>query len=164
MLTRRQFVRQALKTSSLFAAGSVVPTFIARTAAAAQPGGDRVLVVIELTGGNDGLNTVIPYGDDLYHKARPTLRYEKKDVVRVDDHFGLNPGLSGLSGILERGHLALDHQNPALRREPRLLRGILKHRDHHLIEKAGRADHEVEMPEGHRVERPGDQGDPLPFL
>ena len=44
-----------------------------RTAQAAAPGKDNVLVVLEMTGGNDGLNTVIPYADDLYHKARPTL-------------------------------------------------------------------------------------------
>src|SRR5206468_8112421 len=81
MFTRRQFLTRALRGSSLVALGSVVPQFVARTAKAAQPGQDTVLVVVEMTGGNDGLNTVIPYADDLYHKARPTLRHTKETVV-----------------------------------------------------------------------------------
>jgi uncharacterized protein (DUF1501 family) len=60
-----------------------------------------------MTGGNDGLNTVIPYGDDLYHKARPTLRYTKNQVVKVDDLIGLNPGLAQLGGLLGMGQLAV---------------------------------------------------------
>ena len=107
MLTRRQFVKRALAGSSLVAAGSIVPQFIARTASAAEPGGDTVLVVIELTGGNDGLNTLIPYGDDLYQKARPTLRYRKQEIIRVSDLMGLHPALSGLSPLLDAGQLAL---------------------------------------------------------
>ena len=58
-----------------------------------------------MTGGNDGLNTVIPYADDLYHKARPTLRHTKETVVRLDDHVGLHPGMQGLRGTWEQGHL-----------------------------------------------------------
>jgi uncharacterized protein (DUF1501 family) len=72
MFTRRQFLTRTLRGSSLVALGATVPGFVARTAQAAQPGKDTILVVVELTGGNDGINTVIPYADDLYHKARPT--------------------------------------------------------------------------------------------
>ena len=72
MLTRRQFLTRTLQGSSLVALGAVVPQFVARTARAAAPGKDNILVVVEMTGGNDGLNTVIPYADDLYHKARPS--------------------------------------------------------------------------------------------
>ena len=74
----------------------MVPQFVARTAHAAAPGKDNILVVLEMTGGNDGLNTVIPYADDLYHKARPTLRQTKDVVIRLDDHVGLNSGDAGL--------------------------------------------------------------------
>ncbi len=77
MFTRRQFLTRTLHGSSLVALGAVVPQFVARTAQAAAPGKDNILVVLEMTGGNDGLNTVIPYADDLYHKARPTLRQTK---------------------------------------------------------------------------------------
>jgi uncharacterized protein (DUF1501 family) len=103
MTTRREF----LKTSSLIALSSVVPQFVARTARAAAPGRDTVLVVLEMTGGNDGLNTVIPYADDLYHKARPTLRKTKDTVIRLDDHVGLHPGMQGLRPMWEQGQLAV---------------------------------------------------------
>ena len=97
MLSRRDFLRR----SSLIALAPVVPGFLARTARAAEPAGkpgarDTILVVVQLTGGNDGLNTVIPYADDLYHKARPTLRQTREAVIRLDDHVGLHPALSAL--------------------------------------------------------------------
>jgi uncharacterized protein (DUF1501 family) len=107
MFTRRQFLTRALRGSSLVALGAVVPQFVARTARAAAPGNDTVLVVVELTGGNDGLNTVIPYADDLYHKARPTLRQTKQTVIRLDDHVGLHPGLQGFRPLWDDGHLAV---------------------------------------------------------
>src|SRR5687768_14530505 len=74
MFTRRSF----LKTSGLVALGAGAPQFLTRTALAAPNAGkagakDTVLAVVELTGGNDGLNTVIPFKDPLYAKYRPTL-------------------------------------------------------------------------------------------
>src|SRR5262249_8268182 len=60
-----------------------------------------------MTGGNDGLNTVIPYADDYYHRARPTLRLSKNQVVRVDDHVGLNPGMRSFEQLLNKGQLAV---------------------------------------------------------
>ena len=107
MFTRRQFLTRALQGSSLVALGSVVPQFVARTARAAAPGKDTILVVLEMSGGNDGLNTVIPYADDLYHKARPTLRQTKDVVLRLDDHVGLHPGMTGLWPLWEQGQLAV---------------------------------------------------------
>src|SRR5207237_8730943 len=99
MLTRRQFLTRTLQGSSLVALGSVVPQFVARTAQAAAPGKDSILVVVELTGGNDGLNTVVPFADDLYYKARPTLGQPKDRLMRLDDHVGLHPGLAGLKPL-----------------------------------------------------------------
>src|SRR5438876_6639706 len=107
MFTRRQFLARTLRCSSLVALGSVVPQFVVRTAQAAAPGKDSILVVVELTGGNDGLNTVAPYGDDLYHKARPTLRQTKDTVIRLDDQVGLHKGMTGFKPLLEQGHLAV---------------------------------------------------------
>src|SRR5260370_12785723 len=107
MLSRRQFLTRTLQGSSLLALGSVVPGFLANTARAAEAGKDTVLVVIEMTGGNDGLNTVIPYADDLYHKARPTLRFTKDQVLRVDDHIALHPALRSLDALLKKGQLAI---------------------------------------------------------
>ena len=108
MLTRRDFLARSLKASTLLACAPAVPQFLAATARAAEQDKDgTVLVVLEMGGGNDGLNTVIPYADDLYHKARPTLRLTKKNVLKVDDHIGLHNGLSGLQPLLNDKHLAI---------------------------------------------------------
>jgi uncharacterized protein (DUF1501 family) len=85
----------------------MVPQFVFRTALAAAPGKDNILVVLELTGGNDGLNTVIPYADDLYHKARPTLHQAKNAVIRLDDHVGLNSNMAGFRTLWGEGQLAV---------------------------------------------------------
>jgi uncharacterized protein (DUF1501 family) len=107
MWNRRQFLTRTLKGSSLVALNAIVPRFVARTAQAAAPGKDNILVVLEMTGGNDGLNTVVPYSDDLYHKARPTLRQAGDVVIRLDDHVGLHPGMQGLRSMWEQGQLAV---------------------------------------------------------
>jgi len=107
MFNRRQFLTRTLKGSSLVALSSMVPQFVARTAQAAAPGKDNILVVLEMTGGNDGLNTVIPYADDLYHKARPTLRQTKDVVIRLDDHVGLHSGMQDLRPLWQQGQLAV---------------------------------------------------------
>ena len=107
MFNRRQFLTSSLKGSSLLALGSLVPDFVANTAQAAEAGKDTVLVIIELSGGNDGLNTVIPFADDLYHKARPTLAFKKEQVLRVNDTIGLHPSLRGLQQMLHKEELAI---------------------------------------------------------
>ena len=107
MFNRRDFLTRTLQGSSLLAMGTVVPQFVSRTAEAAAPGKDNILVVLEMTGGNDGLNTVIPFADDLYHKARPTLRQTKEVVIRLDDHVGLNSSMVGFRQMWEKGQLAV---------------------------------------------------------
>jgi uncharacterized protein (DUF1501 family) len=107
MWNRRQFLTHTLRGSSLVALSALVPQFVSRTAQAAAPGKDNILVVLEMSGGNDGLNTVIPYADDLYHKARPTLRQTEKVVIRLDDHVGLHSGMQGLRPLWQQGQLAV---------------------------------------------------------
>jgi uncharacterized protein (DUF1501 family) len=63
--------------------------------------------VVELGGGNDGLNTVVPYADDLYARARPTLRIEPKNVLKLNDRVGLHPSLKDLHNLWEAGNLAV---------------------------------------------------------
>jgi uncharacterized protein (DUF1501 family) len=107
--TRRDFLR--LGSAALLACGNVVPRFLARSASALaeEPphGRGRVLVVLELTGGNDGLNTVVPYADDIYHKSRPKLRLTKEQVHKIDDHTGLHPALRGFADLLQDQQLAV---------------------------------------------------------
>src|SRR5438132_2895352 len=107
MFHRRQFLTQTLKGASLVALSAMVPRFVSQTAQAAAPGKDNILVVLEMSGGNDGLNTVIPYTDDLYHKARYSLRQTKDTVIRLDDHVGLHPGMQGMRPLWEQGQLAV---------------------------------------------------------
>ncbi len=71
------------------------------------PAGTPILVMITLYGGNDGLNTVIPYADAAYHAARPGLSYHQSEVHVLDDAFGLNPGLSGFSDLWRDSKLAI---------------------------------------------------------
>jgi uncharacterized protein (DUF1501 family) len=109
-LSRRDILR--FSASSLLASGAGVPLFLARTAHAVA--GDpvtkakgRILVVVQLGGGNDGLNTVVPYKDDDYRKARPKLQIGEKALLKIDDHVGFHPTLTGFAKLLEDRQLAL---------------------------------------------------------
>jgi uncharacterized protein (DUF1501 family) len=102
MQSRRDF----LKAGSMVALGLTVPGFLGRTALAAPPADakgakDTVLVVVELQGGNDGLNTVIPFKDPDYPKLRPTLRIQAAQVRKLTDDIGLHPQMEGLAGLLQ---------------------------------------------------------------
>jgi uncharacterized protein (DUF1501 family) len=109
-LSRRQFLRRA---GVLTACGLTVPTFLqrSRSALAASPiaglPDDRVLVLIQLAGGNDGLNTLVPYADDLYHRARPTLAVSPQDVLKLDDYAGLHGEMYALKSLYDDGRLAM---------------------------------------------------------
>ena len=68
-----------------------------------------ILVAVELSGGNDGLNTVVPYGNDEYYRQRPTIGIRENQVLALDDHFGLNPGMSGFKRLWDNDQLAIVH-------------------------------------------------------
>ena len=103
--TRRQFLTTTA-ASSVMTFGGTVPAFLSQAVAKSRDDG-RILVVVEMAGGNDGLNTVIPFDNDEYHKARPTLALPKSDVVTINDSLGLNPALTGFADLLQDGRLAI---------------------------------------------------------
>lgn len=81
--TRRDFLKATLGASTLLSFTPAAPNFLVRSLMAAAPQSDdrdTVLVVVQLSGGNDGLNTVVPYGDDEYARNRTTLRLPTKDL------------------------------------------------------------------------------------
>ncbi|MBS1188986.1 MAG: hypothetical protein H6R10_778 [Rhodocyclaceae bacterium] len=97
-MERRQFLR-------IFPAGALVALAPAVSVAAPQHG--RLLVLVELRGGNDGLNTVIPYADPLYIALRPRLGIRRDDVLQLDAATGLHPALRPLMPLWETGELAV---------------------------------------------------------
>jgi uncharacterized protein (DUF1501 family) len=108
MFSRRQFLRTSLKTSTLVALAPTVPSFLARTARAAAPARDgHILVVIQLDGGNDGINTVVPFKDDGYPKYRAALRLPVDQLHKVTKEVGLHPAMTGMAKLLESGQLAI---------------------------------------------------------
>jgi len=104
MITRRALLR----SSALLSLSPVVPSFLSRTACAAGPERDsRVLVVLQLDGGNDGINTLVPFGDEAYGKLRRKLRLPTERLLRVGDGLGLHPSMRGAADLLEGGRLAI---------------------------------------------------------
>src|SRR5262249_56990667 len=80
-------------------------------AAASTPTGvgSRVLVVVELSGANDGLNTVVPYTNDAYFRARPKLGLRPEKLRKLDDQFAVQSGMAGFERLFKNGQLAIVH-------------------------------------------------------
>src|SRR4051812_9267126 len=106
--SRRAFLKGSAGSAALVALAQGVPQFLLSASAhAAAASGETVLVVIQLSGGNDGLNTVIPFADDAYRKGRPSLAVGKEQVRKIDDYVGLHPSMEGFSKLLESGRLGI---------------------------------------------------------
>ncbi len=109
MLSRREFLgRTAAGVSCVSLAGAMPRLFeAAADAAVVADKSDHVLVVVELAGGNDGLNTVIPFENSLYFKNRPTLGVPKDQVLRLSDQVGLHPNMASAAELFKSGKLAV---------------------------------------------------------
>jgi uncharacterized protein (DUF1501 family) len=104
MLSRRAF----LKSSTLLALAPTVPGFLVQTARAAKPERDgRILVVIQLDGGNDGINTVVPFADEGYAKHRKLLRLPTAQLIKVNNEVRLHPSMTGAGKLLESSRLVI---------------------------------------------------------
>jgi uncharacterized protein (DUF1501 family) len=80
-----------------------------RAAAAPAGNAERILVVVELSGANDGLNTVVPYTNDAYYRARPKLGLRADKLRRIDDSYGFQSGMAGFERLYKDGNLAIVH-------------------------------------------------------
>ncbi|HTR36402.1 MAG TPA: DUF1501 domain-containing protein [Bryobacteraceae bacterium] len=109
--SRRDMFRLGLFGVGVSAAAVPMPLFAQAAAALASQAksNGKILVVLELSGGNDGLNTVIPYGDDAYYRLRPRLGIHRKDLRPIDDHFGFSGGMVGFERMYKEGKLAIVH-------------------------------------------------------
>lgn len=114
-LSRRAMIKDGFLAVS---AGMIMPSIFSRGIASAraqsidgsriaQASGDRTLIVIQMAGGNDGLSTVVPIGDPLYHQVRPTLAIPDAKVLPLDTRLGLHPNLAPLKQLWDAGHMAI---------------------------------------------------------
>ena len=116
LTTRRDFLRTSLLGGALT---WTVPSFVAQTFSALHAAADGsltqvttgkdgpILVLIQLAGGNDGLNTVVPYSNDYYIKARPTIGLSADKVLKLNDTLGLHPKLAGFKSLYDAGNMAI---------------------------------------------------------
>ena len=114
--TRREFLRRTVLGSSL---AWTVPAFLANTFSVLQaeaadsaiqtPTGKdaSILVVLQMAGGNDGINTVVPYANDFYHKARPRIGLKAADVLKINDEIGLHGAMKGFKSLYDAGQLSI---------------------------------------------------------
>jgi uncharacterized protein (DUF1501 family) len=111
--TRRELLRGALGGLSLqMTRGLGLPLLFGQAALAnaGEPRDpNRILVIFEMSGGNDGLNTVVPYGDDTYYRLRPRIGIKPNKLRKLDEHFGLSPGMVGFERLYKEGRLAIVH-------------------------------------------------------
>jgi uncharacterized protein (DUF1501 family) len=107
-LSRRSFLKGTLASTTLVSLAGTIPQFLLRASArAAESRSQTILIVLQLSGGNDGLNTVIPYADDVYRKGRPSLAIGADRVRKIDGYAGLHPSMEGFSKLLEDHRLGI---------------------------------------------------------
>lgn len=112
MFTNRRTFLQQLGAAGVVSIGAAPPAFLSRALVAAEQqkekgANGRILVLVQLAGGNDGLNTVIPFDDPEYYKARPGIGVSKQAVLKIDDRLGLHPQMAGFKELYDEGVLAI---------------------------------------------------------
>ncbi len=102
--------RDILRAGLAGIGASAMPMVFSRTALAANASpSNRILVVLELSGGNDGLNTLVPYADDAYYRHRPKIGIRADKLRKIDDHYGFNAGMAGFEKLYKDGRMAVVH-------------------------------------------------------
>ncbi|MDZ4858063.1 MAG: twin-arginine translocation pathway signal protein, partial [Candidatus Hydrogenedentes bacterium] len=111
IISRRGF----LKSAAMFSSIGLAPAFLTRTAECAVTESSsiagfkdgRILVVVQLGGGNDGLNTLAPWSDDAYYRARPGIGLKKERLIRINDDLAANDKLAGLMKLYDSGQVSI---------------------------------------------------------
>src|SRR5690606_34512805 len=103
-MKRRDFFKQ----TSLATGALLIPSFLKPLEALAldRLSGHKNLVVVQLSGGNDGINTVIPYGLDEYYQSRKSIAIQPTELIKLDDLQGLNPNMAALRELYDDGSMA----------------------------------------------------------
>lgn len=107
--------RDVIKRGGIIAVGLTAPRWLSsiaqadvmRIAKGGKAASDTILVVCQFSGGNDGLNTVVPYADKNYYTLRPTIGIPEDKVLKINEHIGFHPGLKGLSDLYQKGEVAV---------------------------------------------------------
>jgi uncharacterized protein (DUF1501 family) len=103
-MERREFLKNSALASSLF----LVPSFVkAFENVATNTLGFKKLVIVQLSGGNDGLNSIVPYRNDIYYKERPRIAISKKDLLQATDSLGFHKSLAPLKNLYDQGYLSI---------------------------------------------------------
>ncbi len=105
-ISRRKFIQ----LSSFASASMMVPHFLKGFSYPSQPltsKNGKVLIVVQLSGGNDGLNTIIPYRNDIYYSSRPLLAIKRENALSLTDEVGLNPALKTVKQLYDDGHVSI---------------------------------------------------------
>lgn len=108
--TRREFLRRSSTGIGLLAFSRFAPSFLVQSTLSAAPAPEKdrsILVLVQLAGGNDGLNTLIPYEDPNYYRLRPTLGIARAAVLPITDQVGLHPACVPLQALLKDGKLSI---------------------------------------------------------
>jgi uncharacterized protein (DUF1501 family) len=107
--SRAGFLKTAVGAIAVGAAGPklLVNSALADQLTSSQTQSGPILVIIQLQGGNDGLNTVVPYGSGLYYQDRPTIAVPEKNVLAIDGQVGFHPNLAGLKNLYDKGQVAV---------------------------------------------------------
>ena len=106
-MKRRHFLSAFSSATGAALLTSHAPGWAQGVGQRAASASDRILVLVELKGGNDGLNTVVPYADDTYYQLRNAIAIRREDVLKLDNRVGLHPELKAALPLWEKGELAI---------------------------------------------------------
>ena len=108
-VSRRDMIRIGAGGLGLGLFGGIgpVPFVLNRASLEAAEAPGKILVVFEWFGGNDGLNTIVPYGDPMYYKHRPTIGIKERDLLKIDAQFGWHKSMRGIKQLYDEGKVAI---------------------------------------------------------